>query len=253
MRLTSKTFIMALAMSSLLSFSSLAAPDTTLKESPVSLEQLQEQASETQNSTSQEINSLIDQASIKDDGRSSIDNIANMAKMDTESPEVTRIGGIMNSWGAKLIQFLGYVLSIGMGISIVIDLVYLSVAPLRNILAPGQGGQAAPQSGGFGGSSFGGGGFGSSYGGGSFGGSSPAPAQSSGSACIVSNEAIQAANMMNQAGPGGQAASPLKVWFKGRISTLVLAPTIFVLTATGLLARIGFFIGKFITSMVNFV
>ena len=264
-----KTVILTLAMSSLLCMSAFAAPtdtsggeslqvEQTSPSSSLTLDELKKQAQETQavldENSSTSKNSLSSILNDDSTGNSSINGISGLSKLDNESSAMKKVGGVMNSFAGKLVQILGYVLSIGLGVSIILDLVYLSVTPLRSFLAsptaqPGSfklisdiaiqavGGQAQAAPGGqMNTSGFNTSGFNSRFNGSGFGGPG-------------FGGPVQAQQAQGQAGAGIQ--NPIKIWFKGRVIDLILAPTIFVLAATGILTQIGFWIGQTLTGFLS--
>ena len=253
-----RRLIIALAMSSLFSITAFAdtptstAPATTQSETQavtetqggITLDELKKQSqAQSQSPSTSDSSSLTD--ILKDDstGASSIAGISGMAKLDSESAAVKQVGGAMNSVAGKIVQLLGYIMSIGLGVSIVIDLVYLSVVPLRALMAPQNGGlklvsdvaisaaggntqasSSPAQASGFNPSGFNSG-FNSGFG--------PSPAPSPAASASASQ------------------TSPIKVWFKGRVIDLILAPTIFVLASTGVLTQIGFWLGQVLTGVLG--
>lgn len=251
-----RRLIIALAMSSLFSITAFAntptstsAPATTQSETVtettggITLDELKKQSQAQTQSPSTSDSSLTN--ILKDDstGASSIAGISGMAKLDSESAAVKQVGGAMNSVAGKIVQLLGYIMSIGLGVSIVIDLVYLSVVPLRALMAPQNGGlklvsdvaisaaggsaqASSPQSSA---SGFNTSGFNSGFNSGFGPSPAPSPAQSA----------------------SASQTSPIKVWFKGRVIDLILAPTIFVLASTGVLTQIGFWLGQVLTGVLG--
>ena len=248
-----KMTLLAVGLSVAFCFASYAAPDNS-SNGPVSLEQLQEQAKETEAVIQETQASKGSNGSYYNDAGSAITNIAGSAKLDTESPEAQRIGNVMNSWAAKLMQILGYVISIGLGIVTALDITYIAIPPLRGILANGYtgtadtsgqaGGMPGGMGGGFGGGGFGGGGFGGGYGGtggmqartamGNTANNQPAGGRTQ----FVTNAAL------NAVASASSGANPFKVYMKQQAVVLVMAPLIFVLAATGVLARFGFWLGQ---------
>lgn len=250
-----RRLIIALAMSSLFSITAFAdtptqtsAPATTQSETVtetqggITLDELKKQ-SQAQQSPSTSTSDLAN--ILKDDstGASSIAGISGMAKLDSESAAVKQVGGAMNSVAGKIVQILGYIMSIGLGVSIVIDLVYLSVVPLRALMAPQNGGLKLVSD------------VAISAAGGSAQASS-SPAQASGFNTSGFNSGFNSGFGPSPAPSTTQSASasqtsPIKVWFKGRVIDLILAPTIFVLASTGVLTQIGFWLGQVLTGVLG--
>ena len=251
-----RRLIIALAMSSLFSITAFAAdtptstaPATTQSETVtetqggITLDELKKQSQAQSQSPSTSDSSLTN--ILKDDstGASSIAGISGMAKLDSESAAVKQVGGAMNSVAGKIVQLLGYIMSIGLGVSLVIDLVYLSVLPLRALMAPQNGGLKLVSD------------VAISAAGGSAQASS-SPAQASGFNPSGFNSGFNSgfgpspAPSPNKSASSSQT-SPIKVWFKGRVIDLILAPTIFVLASTGVLTQIGFWLGQVLTGVLG--
>lgn len=233
--------LIAAGLSVLFCFSAFA----TETESALSLEQLKQQVQETETVINETVESTEMDEWITDnsESKSSIGSIAGAAKLDAASEEVGQIGNVMNSWGAKIMQLLGYIISIGLGIMTALDMVYIAITPLRGVLANGYTGTADTKNKG---------------------------AQPMGMPAQMMNGAQGphmgvAPGMMNQQqqGTGIQwvtnaalnavasatnGASPFKVYFKQQALVCIAAPTIFVLAATGVLAQIGFAIGSLVSN-----
>lgn len=247
---TLKTALLAVGLSVAFCFSAFAANDA------VSLDDLKKQAQETQvqieNNAGQ--GQQGQQSSNASNGASAIGNITKAAAMDTESPEAQKIGGVMNNWASKLMQVLGYIISIGLGLITALDVVYIAIPPLRGILANGYTGtadqQAGGMTGGMPGMAGGMGGFG--MGGGSYGmggmqartamGNTANNQPAGGRTQFVTNAAL------NAVASASSGANPFKVYMKQQAVVLIMAPVIFVLAATGILSRVGFYIGNYITN-----
>lgn len=252
-----RRLIIALAMSSLFSITAFAdtptstsAPSETVTETVtettggITLDELKKQSqAQTQSPSTSDSSSLTN--ILKDDstGASSIAGISGMAKLDSESAAVKQVGGAMNSVAGKIVQLLGYIMSIGLGVSIVIDLVYLSVVPLRALMTPQNGGLKLVSD------------VAISAAGGNTQASS-SPAQASGFSPSGFNSGFNSGFGPSPAPSPAQSASssqtsPIKVWFKGRVIDLILAPTIFVLASTGVLTQIGFWLGQVLTGVLG--
>lgn len=252
-----KMTILVVCMSFATSLSAFAAPD-----GPVSLDQLESQATaqETTAAPVQETQAVqtapatsqgSQGSSTADDARSSITEIANSSKLDTSSPTAQKAGAVMQNWGSKLMQILGYVISIGLGLITALDIVYMSIPPLRGILANGYVGSADQRPDHMQGNSNPG--IGMIGGGGTTGwqqdrmnmtatnNNQPA----TGRMQFVTNAAL------NAVAAASTGDNPFKVWFKQQLPVLIIAPLLFVLAATGILANIGFFIGNYITSWIS--
>lgn len=243
-----KTAILVAGLSVAMCFPAFA---TNSGNGPVSLEQLQEQAEhneqaqETQaqtNGTGQGSNNS-SSGIVLDDGASAISNIAASGRMDTDDPTAARVGGVMNNWAAKAMQICGYLISIGLGLVIAIDLLFIAIPPLRGVLSNGYTGSVNTQAGDR-----------NRYN--DFSGNSNYTANNmmtsnqvnnsptSGRLQLVSNAALNAVT----AASTGQ--NPFKTYLKEQLLTVVMAPAIYVLAATGILSRLGFFIG---TTLGNWI
>lgn len=258
---TLKTALLAIGLSVVFCFSAFAAGDA------VSLDDLKKQAQETQAQIDANDNytgqgqQRQQSSNASDNGASAIGNITKSAALDKESSEATRIGSVMNNWASKLMQILGYIISIGLGLVTALDVVYIAIPPLRGILANGYAGTADQQAGGMNngmqggmGGGFGmGGGYG--MGGGGYGmgsmqartamGNTANNQPAGGRTQFVTNAAL------NAVASASSGANPFKVYMKQQAVVLVMAPVIFVLAATGILSRVGFYIGEYITTWAS--
>lgn len=253
-----KVAILTACLSVALCFSAFAVDN-----GPSSLEDLQKQATETE-AVLEDSGAGLEQPGVSgNDGGSAIGNIANSAKLDTESESARRVGNVMNSWAAKLMQIMGYVISIGLGLITGLDLCYIAIPPLRGILANGHAGTpdtgAQGQAGGMGGmgmsSGMGGMGMGMSGGmgmgmSGGMGmrggmGANGAQGQQAAQTQWVTNAAL------NAVASSASGVNPFKVYFKQQAVVCIMAPTIFVLAATGVLSKFGFMLGNAISKWGN--
>lgn len=249
-----KTLLLVVLLMATMSFFALASDS-------VSLDQLAEQAQqeETVAPASQGTQS-------SGNDTSAIASIAGQAAMDKEDGQVKQIGNVMNSWGAKLMQLIGYVLSIGLGLMTGLDIVYIAIPPLRGVLANGYTGtadrqSAAQENGMMGGMNTMNGGIGSGYGrvGGGYSGiggmnqmnanigmqnvANNQPA--TGRVQLVTNAAL------NAVATASSGVNPFKIYFKQQLAVIICAPAIFVLAATGILARLGFMIGNAVSAWIG--
>lgn len=206
-----------------------------------------------------------------------IDGLSNAANLSIENDQAKSIGTAMNKVGSLVFQVAGYILSIGLGILIAIDLVYIAIPPLRVFLANGyvgnaQAGNPQMQQGAMGGMGMGGmnsgmggmgmggmgGGFGGGFGGGRFGGgmgmggamggmngmagqNQPA----NGRMQWVSNAALNAVATET----AGQSA--FKIYIKQTAILCIVAPLLLVLASTGVLANIGFAAGGALSNALS--
>lgn len=254
---TLKTTVLALGLSVAFCFSAFAT------EGASSLEELQQQAQETTVAVEETVPATAapsqgsNNSYSQMDNDSAIANIANAAKLDGNTPEAEKVGNIMNSWGAKIMQVLGYVISIGICIGIALDTCFIAIPPLRGILANGYIGTADQRSdfqqnntmSGMGGVGMGRSGFGGGFNGmqqdrmnmQATNNNQPA----TGRIQLVSNAAL------NATAAASTGDSPYKIYFKQQLPTIIVAPILFVLAATGILAQVGFFIGNYLTNWIG--
>ena len=161
-------------------------------------------------------------------------SIADAAKLNSISEGVSSVGSSMNSWGAKLMQFIGYILSIGLGLATAIDLCFIAIPPLRAVLANGYTGNdksldVLPEVKGLLPMKMGKAGV------------NPLiqnPSQTGQKTQWVSYAAL---NAITTASCG---ESPLKVYLKQRLGVILFVPVLFTLAATGVLSKLGFILGN---------
>ena len=71
----------------------------------------------------------------------------------------------------------------------------------------------------------------------------------------IGNKVVGTYNNYNAALNATAAAStgdsPYKIYFKQQLPTIIVAPILFVLAATGILAQVGFFIGNYLTNWIG--
>lgn len=256
---TVKMVLLVFIMTIMFSFSAFASSNA------LSLEELQQQAQETQ-AVIDDNSSESSDISYNSSGDSAIGYISDTAKLDKNDPTAQKVGKVMNSWAAKLMQILGYIISIGLGLVTALDVCYIALPPLRGILANGYVGTSDPKAnsaggmGGIGGmnpmggiGSFGGGGmYGNRMGGmnsiGGMGNSMGAQQNNqpaTGRTQWVTNAAL---NAVTSASSG---ANPFKVYFKQQAVVCIMAPVIFVLAATGVLSNFGFMLGEVVSQWIG--
>lgn len=161
-------------------------------------------------------------------------SIADAAKLNHVSEDVSSVGASMNTWGAKLMQFIGYILSIGLGLATAIDLCFIAIPPLRAILANGYTGSdkpldVLPEVKGLSPMKMGKAGV------------NPLmqnPSQTGQRTQWVSYAALNAVTTAS----GGE--SPFKVYLKQRLGVILFVPVLFTLAATGVLSKLGFILGN---------
>ena len=201
----------------------------------ISFEDLQ-QAQETQIEVEES------QGSIQYSSDSAIDSIAEAAKLDSNSESVNKIGRVMNTWAAKVMQFIGYIISISLGLVTAIDVCYMAIPPLQGILANGHKGKASDENNGplmLGPQAVGGprGQLGPN--------TQMNNQQQENRTRFVSQEALDAVE------EGKNGANLFKVYLKKRWMTCVMAPVIFVLAATGVLSQFGFMLGEVVSQWIG--
>ena len=198
-----------------------------------------------------------------DKSRSGIVNdLAGAADFSGDSQIAKEFQNSTRPFTMAVMQILSWVIMFFLGLSVILDILYLVAPPLRGILSGGAGATSATSGtatsgsfgGGFGNSGFGGGfGGGGGFSGGGFGGmnSNPTPVKPAGGAgfCLVSQEAINAATAVNP--QTGQLKSSIAAYAKTAWIKLVLTPILLVLTLTGTLQQIGFTLVSIIINIVK--
>lgn len=222
------------------------------------------QANQNVDNTSQENQSInSNQNSSQNNQTAFTDSLYGMDLTEEQNEMVNTVNGTLKSIASAIVQLLQYLLTAGLTVKVVIDLVYIAIPFQRGILANGYAGNAAsgaPQSGmngGFGGSGFGGGFGGSSFGGG-FGGNrfggggmagNPAGVNQQGNMAgrvqFVSNAALNAVAAQSQVDPQtGATVNPYKAYAKDMIVTLIVVPILLILALSGTLMDLGFLAGN---------
>lgn len=210
----------------------------------------------------------------KKNNNSFIEGLSGAADLSDESDQAKEIGNALNKAGSLIFQVVGYIISVGLGVLIAIDLVYISIPPLRTFLANGyvgnaQAGNPQMQNGmqggmggmggmnGMGGMGMGGmGGYGGGFGGrGMMGGMGGMGGQMNGMANQnqpangriqwVSNAALNAVATETT----GQSA--FKIYIKQTAILCIIAPLLLVLASTGVLASIGFAAGGALSNALS--
>lgn len=203
-----------------------------------SLEELHRQAMETQS-----MEQVTNDEGLEVENNSAVENetsgdyfssIADAAKLNSISEDVSLVGTSMNSWGAKLMQFIGYLLSIGLGLATAIDLCFIALPPLRAILANGYTGNdkpldILPEVKGLLPMKMGKAGV------------NPLMQNSSQAGQRTQWVSYAALNAVTTASLG---ESPFKVYLKQRLGVILFVPVLFTLSATGLLSKLGFILGN---------
>lgn len=219
----------------------------------------------------------------KDDSSAFIDSIVdNLDYTQPESPEVKAFGDKVQKVTSWIVQGLVYIFTALLVISKLLDLAYVAIPFTRTALANGYIGNGAaagtqangmmgggmmgsPMGGGMMGGGFGGYGMNRGFGmnrgmgmgmgvGGSMMGADAGMAAQNqpahGRMQFVSNAALNAVATESVIGPDGKGQSAFKTYAKDMVISLVAAPMLIVLCATGSIAQIGFGIGKFVSNVL---
>jgi len=225
-----KIAIAALCISTMFSFSAMA-------NGGVSLEELQQQVIETQEQIEIKEEPLVDEY---EEDKSAIMSIAGATKLDRESETVTEIGAVMNFWAAKLMQLIGYMIAIGLGVVTALDVCYLSVPPLQKILENGHKGKAqnnGPLMLGAHGQ----------------GGAQTQPGLGPNVQMNKQEEKIMLVSQeaLDSVAEGKNGGNIFKIYLKKRWIVCVMAPIIYVLAATGVLSQFGFMLGEAVSTWIG--
>lgn len=192
-----------------------------------------------------------------------INNLAGAADFSGDSQIANDFQASTKPYMMAVMQILCWSIMALLGLSVLLDMLYLVFPPTRGLLGGGAGATSATSgtatSGSFGGGGFGSsGGFGGGFGGGGFGGSgfggapaSPTPVKPAGGAglCLVSQEAINAATAVNP--QTGQLKSSVSAYAKTAWLKLILTPILLALTITGSLQQIGLTIASILINLIK--
>lgn len=179
-----------------------------------------------------------------------IKGLSSVADMTEQSETVVRIVTPIQKIVTVLVQVGCYILTLGLMLRCVLDLIYILVPFSRELLMPGGGGNAAGGSGmGMGMDSGYGmnGGYGGGYGGygGGYGGrrnNNNRGRASAGGRQWVSEAAVQASQ---------QPSGALSMYAKDMTMVLILTPILIVLAISGTFVDLGFLIGSAVTSFIG--
>lgn len=221
----------------------------------------------TNNTTEETTSNSTDSSKVDVEGnkKSVLDMLEKSVDLSEENEQATKAGAVIEQIAGLVVQILSYVLTAGLTVRVVADLIYIGLPFTRGILAKGQTG--TPTGGynqynsmnSFGGYNSGLSSFGSGYS--SF-GSSPMRSMgmgmqsqpgglSKGRLQIVSKAAINAVASEDAPGPNGEHRSAFKIYSKDMIIVLVATPILLTLAMTGILAKFGFAIGKVLVGVVT--
>lgn len=232
-----------------------------------SIPSLDEVVSGVTNNTTEETasNSKGSKVDVEGNKKSVLDMLEKSVDLSEENEQATKAGAVIEQIAGLVVQILSYVLTAGLTVRVVADLIYIGLPFTREILAKGQTG--TPTGGynqynsmnSFGGYNSGLNSFGSGYS--SF-GSSPMRSMGMGMQSqpgglikgrlqIVSKAAINAVASEDAPGPNGEHRSAFKIYSKDMIIVLVATPILLTLAMTGILAKLGFAIGKVLVGAVT--
>lgn len=191
-----------------------------------------------------------------------INDLAGAADFSGDSQIAKDFQASTKPYMMAVMQILCWTIMGLLGLSVLLDMLYLVFPPTRGLLGGGAGATSATSgtatSGSFGGGGFGSsGGFGGGFGGGGFGGgfggapASPTPVKPAGGAglCLVSQEAINAATAVNP--QTGQLKSSVSAYAKTAWLKLILTPILLALTITGSLQQIGLTIASILINLIK--
>jgi hypothetical protein len=198
------------------------------------------------------VGTQVDREVIKKETNNTINNLMDATRLDTNSEAANKFGRSAQPFLATVGQILAKIITFGMSLVILLDLVYIAIPPFRGMLGPA--GAQGGMNGGMGGMNSGmGGGFGNGMGGGfgrpgygmnggmSGGMSQQAP---SGMPSLVSTAAIMAANQPN-------TFQGIKAYFHDVVVRTIITAVLIVLTLTGVLPQLGFKIGLMLNDFIS--
>lgn len=218
---------------------------------------------------------------VEDQGSSVIDGItSNLDYSKGDSKIVKEFGSKLNYYVGIVVQCIAYVITAGLTLSKLIDIIYIAIPISRTYLANGYMGNSAAagtpnqmggmpgmgMSGGMmggpgmmGGGMMGRGRYGMSGGmtgaGMSMGGTDQGMAMQNqparGRVQFVSNAALNAVATESVVGTDGKGQSAFKVYFSDMLVSSIAVGILIVLCITGIMAKFGFAIGEFIVSVVS--
>lgn len=217
----------------------------------------------------------------EDQGSSVIDGItSNLDYSKGDSKIVKEFGSKLNYYVGIVVQCIAYVITAGLTLSKLIDIIYIAIPISRTYLANGYMGNSAAagtpnQMGGMPGMGTGGGMMGGPgmMGGGmmghgrygmrggmmgagmGMGGTDQSMAMQNqparGRVQFVSNAALNAVATESVVGTDGKGQSAFKVYFSDMLVSSIAVGILIVLCITGIMAKFGFVIGEFIVSVVS--
>lgn len=201
-----------------------------------------------------------------------VNGLKSAADLGEPSEEAAKVGGTIAKIGRIVFQIAGYVISVGIGCMIAIDLIFITIAPSRSLLANGyvgnpqaanpqaqqngmMGGMGSPGMGGFGGGM--GGGYGGGMGrfggmGGGMGMGGMGMGQQAGMNAAQQNQPANGRIQwvsnaaLNAVATESTGMSAFKTYIKQELPMCILAPLILFLAKSGILASLGFALGNMI-------
>jgi len=211
----------------------------------------------TNNTTEETTSNSTDSSKVDVEGnkKSVLDMLEKSVDLSEENEQATKAGAVIEQIAGLVVQILSYVLTAGLTVRVVADLIYIGLPFTRGILAKGQTGTPTGGYNQYNSMNS----FGSGYS--SF-GSSPMRSMgmgmqskpsglSKGRLQIVSKAAINAVASEDAPGPNGEHRSAFKIYSKDMIIVLVATPILLTLAMTGILAKFGFAIGKVLVGVVT--
>lgn len=230
-------------------------------------------------------NKSVREKEIRESANQMMEKLGDAAIMDINDPKADRAGAALKNIVGSIIALLGYVITLGLVLRVMMDLTYIGLPFSRKLLGNGYVGNAragdASASGGMGGmggmggiggmGSMGGmggrfGGFGGGYGsyggmgrfGGGYGGPMNSPGMSqdqmgamTGRLQLVSNAALNAAISETSVDVDGKNMNPFKIYFKDMVVVLVITPILLVLSVSGVLYHVGLMAGSGVANIIS--
>lgn len=195
-----------------------------------------------------------------------LNGLSDMSNYENET--VKKAGSSLSKLVGMAVQFLGYVITAGIVLRVVIDLAYIALPFMRGLFSAGNNlgnRQQGQQPGAIGGNNYNNmnynryNGLGNSLGNNLNGynqyntdNGQQNGVQNSGGFSLVSNAALNAVKNEGQIDTNtGKPMSPFKIYSKDMTIVLVLTPILFVLAVSGALTGIGFTIGEIVSNVIG--
>lgn len=210
-----------------------------------------------------------------------IEGLKNASDMSQPNETATKFGNGLSRIVSIVAQGICYIITGGLTLRVLLDLLYIGLPFLRSTLAngyvgnPNVAGQPGSEMGGgmmgggmMGGTGMMGGGMMGGYGGmrGGYGGMRGGYGMNQGMQGnqmamqnqprqgriqFVSNAALNAVATESMVGPDGTSNNPFKTYIKDMVVTLIVTTILIVLAVTGVLADLGFMLGGAISKMIG--